>query len=739
LKIDRHVVNISGDVEYSEKVTMQLDEGAAAMILNNLISMYSNPYVAAMREYTSNAYDSHVEAGQTRAVELTLPSGLSPNLVIRDYGIGMSREGLRRYSQFGVSSKRDTNDQIGGFGIGSKSGLAMAPQFTVTAVKDGKRNTVVIGRREDGHPEMSMLAEQDVPDTEQNGVIITLPSTNGSRFLSAINDYMFVGWPQGSLKISGVKDEDLLSVYDTDEFTDLAGLGWMRREPDPTFDDTYNGKALVGPVLYKIKWGEIESSYNMSIRQRYLSRIVVKLDNGSVDLTPSREELQYTKRTRKAIQERVDAIIAEGQRTYQTQMDTAENMREALRFSRDAELAGFVGPYSYKGKIVKPAPTGDHQFTHTRVLKNRSSTVRASYDGMQMRYFDHRVINSLLGAKHAILVPDAGDGKDVRYNFRHDAAGVVATYIRAQAEKLSVDVADIHVVFTTEPENKLDPWVAGVFTQVVDVATYLSEAEAFRKEIMSRARANRAAATPKAKVTDPPVRVVTKAVEGGSGFFERGLSTVDTAKTYILLQNENPTLSTEDAKFYAEFRSALMTISGWHNSSSEMRTLVRLIVGSAFEVIVANKTMNVKKYSPTLTFIPLRDALNHIITTQNITLTPLQRTAAQDQANRDMYWAAYLRDKHIKNVNRDETREWLTEYQNKKLSNMMASFAAISAAVAAYKLDGAQYSVVADKPVPSPAGRYPLLAHVGYGVRDANKDVIAYINMIDALDSQPVT
>ena len=83
---------ITGTLQFEETVAMTFEAGAIAQQIRNLIRMYANPRLAALREYTSNARDAHKAAGYTGAVEVTLPSALHPFLTIKDHGIGLSRE-----------------------------------------------------------------------------------------------------------------------------------------------------------------------------------------------------------------------------------------------------------------------------------------------------------------------------------------------------------------------------------------------------------------------------------------------------------------------------------------------------------------------------------------------------------------------------------------------------------------------------------------------------------------------
>ena len=77
----------------------------ASLLRNN----YSNPTLAVVREITANALDANSEAGQTRPIEVTIPSRMNPHFLVRDFGGGLSQEDVfGLYSKYGKSTKRNT-------------------------------------------------------------------------------------------------------------------------------------------------------------------------------------------------------------------------------------------------------------------------------------------------------------------------------------------------------------------------------------------------------------------------------------------------------------------------------------------------------------------------------------------------------------------------------------------------------------------------------------------------------
>jgi sensor histidine kinase regulating citrate/malate metabolism len=96
------------------KHAMSFDENSVAHLMSVLTDLYSDPELAVIREYSTNALDSHIAAGVDRPIEITLPNGLSPFFKIRDYGTGMDASDIETiYSKYGASTKRESDTQVG--------------------------------------------------------------------------------------------------------------------------------------------------------------------------------------------------------------------------------------------------------------------------------------------------------------------------------------------------------------------------------------------------------------------------------------------------------------------------------------------------------------------------------------------------------------------------------------------------------------------------------------------------
>ena len=138
-------------------------------------SMYQHPLQTCVQEYICNARDSHREAGCPEIpIKIVLPSEIEPTLVIQDFGVGLSRDRIDNvFIYLGESTKRGSNLQTGGFGIGAKSGWAYSKTFGITTIHDGDRRVYIAFLGDSGVGSLDMVDESKVD--EPNGTSISLP------------------------------------------------------------------------------------------------------------------------------------------------------------------------------------------------------------------------------------------------------------------------------------------------------------------------------------------------------------------------------------------------------------------------------------------------------------------------------------------------------------------------------------------------------------------------------------
>ena len=252
-------------------------------------TLYTDRILAVLREYSSNAWDAHREAGKPELpIDVTMPTYEKPTLRIRDFGPGLSDEDVMTiYTQYGESTKRNTDDQVGALGIGCKSAFSYADQFTVTSWHNGFKRiyTAVLDKTSRG--EMRRLHEERCKSKE-TGIEIQVPVQN--KDINAFRDkaewlFRFFN-PQPTINIKLEKRPDL-----------IEGKGYI-----DTDDERW--VAVMGCVPYRINAHKVEGLYQGY--NGFGGALYVEI--GDVEINASREELKYTDKTVEILQERMDEL-----------------------------------------------------------------------------------------------------------------------------------------------------------------------------------------------------------------------------------------------------------------------------------------------------------------------------------------------------------------------------------------------------------------------------------------------
>ena len=194
LEIEPQDVAVHGKFKTSEFKT-----GDTAFIVDMFADkVYSHKERAVIREMACNGHDSHIMAGTENVpFDVHLPTRLEPYFSLRDYGTGLSDEEVREhYAGIGISTKRDNQDVIGCYGIGTLSPYSLADSFTVKSYKDGMCRTYSCYRNDQRVPVVSLLTECETD--EPNGVEVNL-SVEGRVYEFGIEAvYVFKFW-EGTL------------------------------------------------------------------------------------------------------------------------------------------------------------------------------------------------------------------------------------------------------------------------------------------------------------------------------------------------------------------------------------------------------------------------------------------------------------------------------------------------------------------------------------------------------------
>ncbi len=356
----RMETNVSG-----RKIAMRVDGESMAHVMSLLTNAYSDPELACVREYSTNARDSHVQAGQTRPVEVTAPSALSPFLRIRDYGLGMSvDEVAATYSQYGASTKRNSNDVNGCLGIGCKAALAYTSQFTVIATKGGRAATISVARDDEGVGTMTVVSER-VPsfgaDVPPDGVEVVIPCRPGNKIREKAEAF-FRAWEPGTVLLGGAEPSRFEGIWVGDSMIVVEG---------------HQDYVVMGGVPYPVERERIV--HELPRGYSHGSALVAFVPIGDVSFPPSREALSYTTRTLTTLKRIGIEFRANRHAATQRAIDAAQDEAGAIRAMVAAtkllnipstSLAGGLPSYHWRGR---PLPVSVKLGEHARVLYPQGS------------------------------------------------------------------------------------------------------------------------------------------------------------------------------------------------------------------------------------------------------------------------------------------------------------------------------------------------------------------------------
>ena len=286
-----------------KSVKFGIKSSGLAHIFNVLRNqLYSDKILAVIREYSCNAYDAHIEAGKPdEAIVVTLPNRMSPLFKVRDYGLGLSDEEIQDvYAFYGESTKRNTNDQIGQLGLGSKSAFAYGDNFVINSFLGGKKHShnAFIDPSQIG--QISKLSVEDT--SEKDGVEIIIPVHEGDFDEFTEKAIKLFKYFKPKPIVHGLQSNHEWKAIIENESKDalFKGEDWTWND---TKSDRYNrgdAVAIMGNIGYPID----EYSLNLKnddhdLRQLLTENLLLHVPIGDLEISASREKLQYTEFTRK--------------------------------------------------------------------------------------------------------------------------------------------------------------------------------------------------------------------------------------------------------------------------------------------------------------------------------------------------------------------------------------------------------------------------------------------------------
>lgn len=357
----------------TERKKMKLSANASQMVFKMFTkNVYSNPIGTVVREITSNCFDSHVEAGVKNTPVLIKKSHdeITDTHYISfiDYGVGMSPERIENiYGVYFESTKRNTNEEIGGFGIGGKTPLAYMRNtgegegeydnsfFVITNFEGTKYYYNVFEGSES--PEFTLFHSEET--TERNGTEIRIPvlSRDISKFESEMIRQLFY--------FEGIVFEGFGESL-TNDYQIVRGKTFLYR-PN-CFDNKVH--VCLGRVYYPIDYNVLGlDSY------QYQIPVAINVPIGAIGMTVSREQLDYSESTIKYLKNALESVKDELKSMLAKQYNNVQTLEQYFVYRTNFGHLQLTPDHSIKlSGMIKQTEVNLKKFKYNGLFKQLPDT-----------------------------------------------------------------------------------------------------------------------------------------------------------------------------------------------------------------------------------------------------------------------------------------------------------------------------------------------------------------------------
>ena len=346
MKIDVGVLNEKEVVTTNNdgQINMRLSKDATTIVFQMFTkNIYSNPIGTIVREITSNCFDSHIEANVNKPVIIRKTFDKKDNtyyISFIDFGVGISPERMKEiYSVYFESTKRDDNNQIGGYGIGAKSVLAYRritgygtneydnSFYVITTFNKIKYYYCIYEGKES--PVISLLHSEST--TDGNGTEIKIPvlekdiPTFEREMVKQL--YYFE-----NIIFEGIDKNNNYDLKPTNDYQIVKGKSFYYRGNDYS---KYIHVCL-GKVAYPIDYNVL----NLNQSEYYLP-IAIKFNVGDIKVTVSREQLDYDENTIRLIKKKLIEVKEELISLLNKQFKNIVTLKDFFEYTQNYNILKF--------------------------------------------------------------------------------------------------------------------------------------------------------------------------------------------------------------------------------------------------------------------------------------------------------------------------------------------------------------------------------------------------------------
>jgi len=327
------------EINSENQISMGLSEENHGLFFDLLISkIYSFPIGSVCREISCNCRDSHREANvQDKPIEIEILSDSifsidETKIIFRDRGVGISPERMNNiFPKLGNSTKRDSNFQTGGFGLGSKTPFAYTNRFQIKTVFDKIEYVYSALATRGVNASGSIVLLFQRPTEELNGTEIIIPIKNEED----VNEfkercmYWTASWdPMPKFIWSESETEITQPVIEKLAYLDEAEKVFLFKVNRRTHLFNRDSSAIFifsDGIPYELNLSElgmVTDDLSLLFLNKYIStagpeekyflKIGIDVEVGEVSMMPGREQLHFDEETKEFIREKLHKLFSAG-------------------------------------------------------------------------------------------------------------------------------------------------------------------------------------------------------------------------------------------------------------------------------------------------------------------------------------------------------------------------------------------------------------------------------------------
>lgn len=322
----------------------EIDMDSIQFLKQMLSKFYADPIGSLIRETASNALDSHRESGVKEPIIVSFKQNKDGNyeFSVEDFGSGINEETIEKVlRKYGKSTKRQSKDQLGMWGLGFKSPIAYTSSFYFIGRKNGIETKAMMYESIDD-VDIDILYTQKT--SERNGVKIIVPVKYGDKYsfeqkiseqLAYFEDVYF--------DCPNVKNDFKIIRHELFQYSTLCR------------DNSLH--LCLSDVYYPIDFNKLGIS-------RIDQKLALKFSlSDGIFPTPNRESIKYTKESIEIIKNKIAELSEYLVNKYNETITDTDDIFAVIRYHEDSK------------RILKDiVPIDIDLFPFTKYAKTKLST-----------------------------------------------------------------------------------------------------------------------------------------------------------------------------------------------------------------------------------------------------------------------------------------------------------------------------------------------------------------------------